>query len=265
MNETLRTGLRNALVLVLADGKVTDEERQLIGRLRKNLGIDRDEFRAMCEQAQANRKRLEIPTRDLAAENMLQLLIDVAKVDGEISESEQRMLEKVAAFIEQSAAQMEAVLAGGDVTAGEQVDDALEAKINAEIDQLYTHFAEWTEQERREHCRALGAKGAAAVIPLLRVVESYRNPDGGEGHQMKAMIMDQLAAIGDDCVVYYLAQQVSLGDIEDEVSSPALREAAAEAIGKITGNAFTRDTAGVLACRQWWLAEGTKTYRTLVL
>ena len=254
MNETEKISLRNVMVVVMADGSLTDEERRFIHRLRDNLGIDRDEFRALCEQVHQSRKRLEIPTGPLAAEKMLGLMIDAAKADGEIAPAEQRVLEKVSQFIERSASEMETVLI-----------DPVETEINAVIDRMYMKFAEWSDDERRSHCQTLGAHGPAAVIPLLRVVESYRNPDGGEGWQMKAMIIDQLATMGDDCVVYYLAQQVSLSDADDEVTCTALREAAADAIGKITGKGFTRDAAGILACRDWWAGEGTQTYRTLVL
>jgi len=174
------------------------------------------------------------------------------------------MLEKVSQFIERRASEMEAAMTE-TADAAPDVPDPIEDEINAAIDRMYVKFCEWSDDERRSRCEAIGAHGTAAVIPLLHVVESYRNPDGGEGRRMKAMIIDQLAAIGDDRVVYYLAQQVSLGDTDDEVTCAALREAAAEAVGKIAGKGFTRDRAGVLACRDWWAGEGTKTYRTLVL
>ena len=47
MNETEKTAVRNALVLAMVDGRISDEEKQFIHRLRTKCGIDGDEFRAL--------------------------------------------------------------------------------------------------------------------------------------------------------------------------------------------------------------------------
>ncbi len=262
MNDSEIKALCNVLVMVAVDGQVTDAERELVSGMRSKLGIDGAEFRGLCEQVKAGQTTLAIPRVGVEAEKMLRLLVNAAMVDGEMAPAEQRLLEKVAAVIERDPSEVEVIVQG--VSAGE-ADGALAAKIGADIEEIYLHFVEWTPDEQRRRCEAIGRLGSVSAIPLLRVLESYRRPEGGDGLDLKVLIVDQLAAIGDDRVVYYLAQQVSLSDADDEVTNAALRSASAAAIGVIVGKPFNRDAAGVDACRKWWVSKGTAEYRTLVL
>ncbi len=258
--------LKNALVMVTVDGRVNDEEKAYIRALRDRLDIDSDEFQALCAEVKADRRRLSVPGKGQVADETLRRLVEVATADDDINLAEKRVLEKVAEHIGCTLADLEAMIVqAAPRTSATVVDDHVAKAIGDAVETLYVHFGEWPDEQRRQACREIAAHGTAAVIPLLRVLESYRNPDGGDGLRMKELIVDQLADLGDLRVVYYLAQQVSLGDTDDEVTCGALRAASAEAIGRLVGESFTRDAAGVEACRQWWRSKGMIDYQTLVL
>jgi len=97
------------------------------------------------------------------------------------------------------------------------------------------------------------------------LLESYRRPDGCETTvAMKTLLAEALGQIGDRRAVYYLSQQVSIGDSDDEITSAELRAACAHAIGRIAGVEFPRDESVVLAARQWWLDSGGDEYNQLM-
>ena len=137
-------------------------------------------------------------------------------------------------------------------------------KLDAAVEEVYAGFGDWDEATRRSKFAVVGAFGRPAIVPLLRMLESYRTPDGSaDPLEMRILVIDQLAALGDERAVYYLAQQIAL-DGADEVTGPAVRAAAAEAIGRIVGQPFARGDAGVAAARQWWRAGGMKQYDSLI-
>jgi len=131
-------------------------------------------------------------------------------------------------------------------------------------DEIYQQFAGWPETTQREKLDQFASAGHAAVVPLLRILESYRTPVGAANTLfLKTMVCQQLGRLGDDRAVYYLCQQISLGDAEDEINSAALRYAAAEALGRIIGKPFTPDAQGVQTAREWWLGPGRSQYDRL--
>ncbi len=71
--------------------------------------------------------------------------------------------------------------------------------------------------------------------------------------------------MGDPRAVYYLAELLRLGDDDNELTNESLREAAAEAIGTITGNAFPPNADGVRLARQWWHRTGSNQYKAMLL
>ncbi|MFW6154998.1 MAG: hypothetical protein ACOC95_07275 [Planctomycetota bacterium] len=266
MSDSAGSHLKNALVMVMADGDVSDAEKTFIYDLRARLGIDDDEFRALCAEVKADRRRLDVPTTGEAADQALRRLVDAATADDVIRPAEKRVLEKAAHHVGRDLAELEAmILQAAPGASATVVDDQVAAAIEQAVEALYRRFGDWSDEQRRQACGEIAAHGTAAVVPLLRVVESYRNSDGGDGLRMKELIVDQLADLGDGRVVYYLAQQVSLGDTDDEVTCAALRAASAEAIGRLVGESFTRDADGIEACRQWWRSKGMTEYQTLVL
>jgi hypothetical protein len=130
-------------------------------------------------------------------------------------------------------------------------------------DEIYQQFGGWPETTQREKLDQFASAGDAAVVPLLRILESYRTPVGAANTlSLKTMVCQQLGRLGDDRAVYYLCQQISLGDAEDEINSAALRYAA-EALGRIIGKPFTPDAQGVQTAREWWLGPGRAQYDQL--
>jgi len=110
------------------------------------------------------------------------------------------------------------------------------------------------------------AAGAAGAVLLLRILESYRTPDNAANAlELKTMACEQLGDTADARAAYYLAQQVSIGDGEDEISSPELRTAAAEAMGKVVGEPFSRDSDGIDAARSWWSSPAAAEFQQLAL
>ncbi|NLF31689.1 MAG: TerB family tellurite resistance protein [Planctomycetes bacterium] len=266
MNDSAEAHLKNALVMVMVDGEVSSIEKAYIRTLRDRLGIGEEEFRALCAEVRADRRRLEVPREGEAAEQALRQLVEAAAADDAIGQAEKRVLQKAAHHMGRSAADLEAmIIDAAPHTNATVVDDPTAAAIEQAVEAMYEEFGAWSDGQRLDACRDIAARGAAAVIPLLRVLESYRAPENGNGLRMKELIVDQLVALGDPRVVYYLAQQVSLGDTDDEVTCASLRAAAAEAIGRLVGEPFTRDAAGVNACRLWWRGKGMTEYQTLVL
>jgi hypothetical protein len=145
-------------------------------------------------------------------------------------------------------------------------EDPLSVKLELThlVAEIYQQFAGWPEATQREKLDQFASAGDAAVVPLLRILESYRTPDGAaDTLALKTMVCQQLGRLGDDRAVYYLCQQISLGDAEDEINSAALRCAAAEALGRIIGKPFTPDAQGVQAAREWWLGPGRARYDQL--
>jgi len=141
---------------------------------------------------------------------------------------------------------------------------SVELELTHLCDEVYQQFAGWPETTQREKLDQFSSAGDAAVVPLLRILESYRAPVGAANTlSLKTVVCQQLGRLGDDRAVYYLCQQISLGDAEDEINSAALRYAAAEALGRIIGKPFTPDAQGVQAAREWWLGPGRARYDQL--
>jgi uncharacterized tellurite resistance protein B-like protein len=257
MQEQERWMLRNVMVMTMADGKVTDEEKKFIERLREKLGVDAESFRQLCQDIRENPKLVKMPSDLAEAEQAIRLMAEAAAADGPISPPEQQALERLARHAGVSSPVLEVIMA--------QAEGADLAKLEAAVAEIYVDFANWDAPTRSAKFAALGAAGRPAVLPLLRMLESYRSPDGAaDPLEMRILVIDQLKAMSDIRSVYYLAQQIGL-DGADEVTNPAVRAAAAEAIGHIVDQPFTRDDVGVAAARQWWRGGAMKTFDTLVL
>ena len=252
--------LKNILVLAVTDGEVTDEEKSCIDRLRERLGVDQAEFSGLCEAIRSGDRRISISRDSAEGEQMLGMLVELAVADGKVSPPEERTLRKIAAHMEAPSGKLEALI--DQALRPPEVDDIAVA---AQVEEIYESFAAWDEPTRRAKVAALASPGRHAVKPLVRVLESYRSPDGmPDALALKVLLAEQLGHIGDGRAVYYLTQQVSIGDMEDEITNLALRAAAAEAIGRISGRGFTRDQAGIEAARLWWLGDGLKDYNYLI-
>ena len=140
-----------------------------------------------------------------------------------------------------------------------QVD---QAEIHERIEELYAHFAGWDASARREHLGGFEKFGHAAVKPLVRVLESYRQPDGAaEAYELKACVAEQLGRLGDSRAVPYLIQH--LGTSTDEAGAAAFRAAAVRAIWQLALAGDPREE--IAAVQAWWDKSGRRRYDKLTL
>ncbi len=261
MADTGHMTLRNVMALAVADGKLTAEEKQFIQRLRKRLGVSDAEFAELVRQVRETPDAISLPSDPKEAEDMIRLLADAAAADGHVREQERTLLRRLGEEAGVPRRTLDSLLGGHPTT-----NPAEQTALNARMGEIYTHFNEWDDAQRRRKLTELGAIGPAGAASLLLMLESYRTPDGAENAmELKVLIVEQLGQLGDPRAVYYLAQHISFGDVEDEISNSALRHMAAEAIGRIIGRPFSRDQAGVLAAREWWRTDGRLEYETLAI
>jgi uncharacterized tellurite resistance protein B-like protein len=259
MDESAARNLKNVMVLAMADGKVSEEERTYINALRNRLGVSDSDFHALCAEVRANPRKLSLPTDPGEALDAVRLLAELAGVDGEISAAERRTLDLLARRVGLSADELDRI-ALSDRTA----EEAHANEIEALVQEIYEQFGSWDEATRDAKLSAIAAYGRAAVVPLLRVFESYRVPAGCEtALEMKLLIARKLGRLGDHRAAYYLLQQISLGDMEDEVTCASLRQASALALGQCVGESFGADDEGIRAAREWWSGPVRRQYDQL--
>ncbi len=260
-SETAKLQLKNVLCFALADGDVSDEEKQFITRLRDRLGFSAETFRETIEEVRKDPTKYSMPTNSQSTREMLQALAQCAAADGHISEVERSLMVTIGQRVDMSEPIVDEII--GQVFVEKS---GREAEIQKDIDHLYEHFGHWDAETRRAKLAEIGDEGQAATVPLLRLLESYRVPEGCDnGLEFKRLAVEQLGEIGDSRAVYYLSQQVSFGDTDDEVNDFELRAACAEAISKITGEDFPRDQEGIEAARSWWLNRGSQQYTNLAI
>ncbi len=257
MDKQAKRDLKNVMVMALADGKLSQEEKNFIEQLRGKLAVEKSEFLELVRQVRDEGRKISLPRGGQAAEEAVKVLIEAAKADGVISPPEEKLLGRIAERVTSAAGQVEQAL-GGEVAEGN------EDEVNTRIDEIYADFANWDAAARRKKLTELADLGGAAGLGLLHVLESYRAPDGLDNAlELKLLVAEQIGRLGEDRAAYYLAQQVNVGDTDDDISNAALRYVVAEALGKIARMSFSRDQAGVEAARQWWLSPKSDSYDRL--
>ena len=246
--------LRNVIAFAAADGKLGGQERAFIDDLRRRRGIDDQQFEQLLAEAQSGAKTLSLSRDPDEARRAMDVLVATAAADGMVSHQERQLLRRIAKH-----------LGMDDTTVAQVIDEALaantvdESHVEAMLEDIYAHFNGWDAAAREAKLGELAAFGHQAVLPLLRMLESYRTPDGaGDGLELKRLVAERLGELGDDRAAYYLIQIINIGRQDDEVTNAALRHTAAGALGKITGEEFTPDDAGVEAVRTWWVTGGPK-------
>ncbi|MCK4274876.1 MAG: TerB family tellurite resistance protein [Phycisphaerae bacterium] len=265
MSKETKRDLRNVLVMALADGKLTEDERGFIHRLREQLGVSKDEFRRLVKQFKEHPKKVTLPRGGPAAQRAIQLMASMAAVDGQVSDPEQRLLDKLAKWAGLKSKAAESAVAAQSSQSIEP-DQVSARKVSKLSNAIYANFAAWDERERTEKIAELAGFAEASLEGLLRILESYRTPEGApDALELRTLVVRQLGKLGDARAAYYLAQQVTIGDMEDEITNAALRCAAAEAFGKIVGKDFSPDRAGVKVAREWWLSFGSRQYTSLAI
>jgi len=261
MDKNDKIVLRNVMVMALVDGELTDEEKQHIDALRVRLGVDADEFKQLCAEFRNDPNSITLPRDADKARAALKLMVEMAAADGQISSAEHYLLQRLADRLGVDTGQIDDLI---DEALGQSRAD--NAKIEADLDDVYRSFGSWDAPARREKIQAVAGLGRPAVVPLLKVLESYRTPDGAsDAIELKTLVARALGDLGDPRAIYYLAQQVNIGDADDDVSNAALRFACAEAIGKIMHQPFGPDQDGVTEAREWWRSEDARKHDRLAL
>lgn len=259
MQNEAMMNLRNVILMALADGKVSKEEKQFIEKVRTQMNISDEDFKQLCQEIKTSPRKFRLPQDDRQASESIQLLVNMAASDGDISASERHILVSLAEAAGVTIPQLDAMLDNASGITTEQ-----QIRTEHLVNTIYQEFGNWDEQTQKAKLDELSNLGRAATIPLLRILESYRKPEGtADALELKTMVVRRLGQIGDVRAVYYLAQQITIGDTDDDISNTGLREASAEAIGKITNTPFTSDQAGVNAARLWWTSEASKKYNQL--
>lgn len=262
--------LRNVIVFTLADGIIHGGEADYIHALGEQLDIAADEIDTAITDVQEGKKSISVPRDETEARRLVHYLIQAAAADHQVDPTERNVLSQLAQRAGMTETDVDVMIAEELRALGNVADVDPNAPDDAIIEALtetiYTDFHAADADARQAQLAALAAHGSYAVIPMLRLLESYRNPDGAPNAlPLKMMLVEQLGALGDKRAVYYLTQQVSIGDIDDEITSLALREVTVAALGTILGEPFTADQAGIDAAREWWMRTGRLEFLRLVL
>jgi len=245
--------LRNVLVFALADGQLGRDEQAFVNDLARDAGLDEQNLAALTDEVRAGAKTLSLSRDPAEARRVVELLAQAAAADRTVSAREKKLLRRVAGHIGVADELVDEVI--DRVLSAGAVDDA---EIEAHLEDVYAGFSAWDAPTRQAKLAELGRYGHQAVLPLLRLLESYRVPDGAaHALDLKALVAGKLGELGDERAAYYLIQQVNIGEQDDEITNPALRRAVAGALGKITGKGFAASDEGVAAARTWWEAGGT--------
>jgi uncharacterized tellurite resistance protein B-like protein len=262
--------LRNIIVFTLADGVIHDVERQYIHAIGAQLEISAPEIEDVIAEVQAGKKSITIPQDSDDARRLVHYLVQAAAVDHDISKRERLVLSKLAqrAGLTESEVMVmieeELRALGNDSLNNPDAPD--DGVLDAQIEAIYAGFTTWDAATRTAKLDELADLGRYAVVPMLRMLESYRNPEGArDALELKAMLAERLGQLGDSRAVYYLTQQVNIGDSDDEITCLALRTTAAMAVGHIISEPFTPDQAGINAVREWWLRTGRAEHDRLVI
>lgn len=254
-NEDAVKAVRNVLVILSIDGSISDEEKSFLARLKRRLQIDESEFSQLAEEYRRSPKSMTIP-KGQQGSDVFKLLIEAAKADGKVVPAERDLLERVAGHIGLSDMETQSLIPGM-----EEVVDT----INDKIDRIYESFNEWSSETRRARVAEIGGFGGPAVVPLLQVLESYRVPEETTDNlELKTLVAQQLGELGDPRAVYYLAQQVNIGDTDDEISNAPFRDACSRAIGNVIGQDFGAEDIQD-AVREWWRGAGKEHYTELAI
>lgn len=258
MDEATRTKVLDVLAVALSDGTLSEPEKQFINDLRLRLGVSDEEFRELLAQVRARPGELAVPDQAHATE-VLELLVEAAAVDADIAPGEVAVIRQIGQSAGVDSAAVEAML-----DSARHKQSQSEDRIEAFLEEVYLNFANWDADTRHQKIDQIGDFGGVAIVPLLRLFESYRVPDNmPDNLELKELVVDKFGQLGDQRAVYYLAQQVSIGDVDDEVTNGPLRFAAAHALGLLIGKEFPADQHGVEAARRWWFAEGNRKFDKL--
>jgi uncharacterized tellurite resistance protein B-like protein len=259
----MERALQNIIAFAMADGDFADEERDYLDALRRQMGIDDETYQRLLHETAEGAKSLKIPKEPEEVRELIHRLVQAAASDHDVSSTERKLLARIAEHAGVSLEEVDRLIeqeleaVGNDTLI--QPDPAVDAAMERLTATIYKEFNAWDQAMRETRLAEMAQAGVHAVIPLLRLLESYRVPDGAvNALDLKTLVVNQLGGLKDERAVYYLIQQVNIGDSDDEISCLSLRAAAAAAVGQILGRAeFTADQTGINALRRWWLHSPT--------
>ncbi len=255
-NDSAKRNVLNVLVMAGADGSISAPEKKFIHTLCQEHGIDTEQLRELTSQFRQNPRKLSLPSDPAELTRAIEMLASMAFADENLSGSEHKLLKRVADYAGMSPTHLEQIISDAD-----PVDEGM---LYQRIEEIYTGFCRWDATTRQTKISELANMGRSALVTMLRILESYRRPDGMDtAAELKGLLIVQLGLIGDDRAVYYLAQILSLGSMDDETQETPLPWAAAEALGKIVNEPFTSDQTGLDAAQLWWESEKARQYDKL--
>ena len=106
---------RNAVVAVLADGRLDRLERPFLDRVRVLLGVERGEANTWMKDVAGGRLSVVMPEGQAERGYCLDVMIAACKADGRVSPEELGLLRSVAKFIGVSRAELDRRLGSVDV------------------------------------------------------------------------------------------------------------------------------------------------------
>lgn len=103
--------LRNLMIMATADGRLADEELQWLRERQSAWNIASDQFDEALQYAQSGQARLELPDLPSQRYDMLYDLVALMSVDSDFDPLEMNLFAVVAARLEVSDAELNAILA----------------------------------------------------------------------------------------------------------------------------------------------------------
>jgi serine/threonine-protein kinase len=110
MDTASRKRWHNMLLAAFSDKSLAGEEKAHLEKLRKELGISAEEANQMAAEVRQGKNRFQLGGSDEEKRQALRDLVNVALVDGDLEETERRMLESVADHIKVSREMLEAMI-----------------------------------------------------------------------------------------------------------------------------------------------------------
>ncbi len=254
--DSAKRSVLNMPVMAGADGSISRPEKEFIYALCEKMGIESEQLRELTKQYRLNPRKLSLPSDPAEIIQAIEMLVVMAFADEHLSGQEHKLLKRVAEYARMSPTHLEQIISDADPTD--------EQMVYQRIEELYTGFSQWDNPMRQTKVSDMADMGRPALLAMLRVMESYRKPDGMDAAtELKGLVIAQLGLMGDDRAVYYLAQVLSLSDSDDEASATQLPFKAAESLGEIVGEPFTPDQTGLEAAQLWWRSENARQYDKL--
>lgn len=87
--------ITNMMVIMMADGHLSDEERDYAVKMAKKLGFNSKKISALWEHTSANKMGIIMPDDKGMQQKVYKFMKKAAKVDGAVSEPEQKILDEV--------------------------------------------------------------------------------------------------------------------------------------------------------------------------